>query len=249
MGRTKVVPGSLIALPDAPRVASEAATQIADALRASLSQRGRAAIALSSGDVHQLTYAALGADKSIDWKKIEVFWVDERALPPTDPRNNFRQAQGLIGANVVPAANVHRMPAETTDLEAEARAYEALIRARVPATFERAPGVPSFDVVVLGIGDDGHTASMFPGEPAVKTVDRLVVAVAAKGDREARLTLTAPLIEAARALFILAIGQSKFEPLERTWEVAGSVAEIPARVIRAGRGTTTWIIDRAAGGV
>jgi 6-phosphogluconolactonase len=247
MGKTKVVPGSLIALPDGPRVAAEAATQIADTLRASLSQRGRAAIALSGGDVHQLAYTALGADRSVDWTKIEVFWVDERAVAPRDPRSNFGQAQGLLGA--VPATNVHRMPAEAPDLEAEARAYEAVIRERVPANFPKAPGVPSFDVVVLGVGDDGHTGSMFPGEPAVRTSDCLVVSVPAKGDREGRLTLTPPIIEAARALFILAIGASKFEPLERTWEVAGHVNEVPARVIRAGRGTTTWIIDRAAGGV
>jgi 6-phosphogluconolactonase len=249
MGRTKLVPGSLIALPDAARVASEAAKQIAETLRAAITERGRASLALSGGDVHQLAYKALGAYASLDWANIQLFWVDERAVPPTDPRSHFGQAQGLLGANVVRAANIHRMPAEAPDLEAEARAYDALIRTRVPASSPRSPGVPSFDVVVLGIGDDGHTASLFPGEPAVKTVDRLVVPVPAKGDREARLTVTPPILEAARALVILAVGPSKFEPLERAWEVSGNVAEVPARVIRAGRGATTWIIDRAAGGV
>jgi 6-phosphogluconolactonase len=112
----------------------------------------------------------------------------------------------------------------------------------------RAPGIPAFDAIVLGVGDDGHTASLFPGGDAVKETERLVVAVPPKDGREARLTLTPPVLESARALFILAVGPSKFEPLERTWEVSGNASEIPARVIRNGRGSTMWLIDRTAGG-
>jgi 6-phosphogluconolactonase len=249
MSRTKVVPGSLVAVATSQQVVSEAASQIADVLRGALSQRGRATIALSGGDVHREAYAALAAQQPLDWSMIEVFWVDERAVPPNDPRSHFGQARGLMGSGVVPASRVHRMPAEAADLDAEARAYEALIRARVPPNFPNAPGLPSFDVVVLDVGADGHTASLFPGEAAVKVTDRLVVPVPATGDREARLTMTAPLIEAARTLFILAVGQSRFEPLQRTWEATGNLAEVPARIIRTGRGAITWVIDRAASGV
>ena len=120
------------------------------------------------------------------------------------------------------------------------------MRARVRAD-ER--GVPSFDLLVLGVGDDGHTASLFPGEPTVGVTGRFVVHVPAKRAREARLTFTAPLIEAARSIVVLAVGRAKNMPLEHVWEVAGNVADTPARVIRGGRGAITWIIDRAAGGL
>ncbi len=138
------------------------------------------------------------------------------------------------------------MPGEATDLATAAREYEALVKERVAADDR---GVPSFDLIVLGVGDDGHTASLFPGDPAVEVTDQLVVAVAAKGAREARLTLTAPVIEAARSILVLAVGKAKNQPLERVWEVEGNLGETPARIIRAGRGAITWIIDRAAGGV
>jgi 6-phosphogluconolactonase len=135
------------------------------------------------------------------------------------------------------------MPGEARDLAAAARDYEQLVRERVNGR------IPSFDLIVLGVGDDGHTASLFPGEPTVDVTDRLVVEVPAKESREARLTLTATTIEAAAAIVVLAVGAAKNAPLERVWEIAGSTLETPARVIREARGAITWIIDRAAGGL
>ena len=247
MSTTKVVPGVLIATTDAAQVAREAAVRIARGIRDTIDAVGRATIALSGGNTPRAAYGILAKDKSVDWSKVELFWVDERAVPPTDDRSNYRHAKAeLIDPAGIPADHVHRMEAEAADLGAAARAYEQVIRAHVAAD-ER--GIPVFDLEELGIGDDGHTASLFPGEPTMEVTDRLVVEVPAKGAREARLTLTAPVIEAARSILVLAVGKAKNEPLERVWAVSGSQRETPARVVRNARGAITWIIDRAAGGL
>jgi 6-phosphogluconolactonase len=138
------------------------------------------------------------------------------------------------------------MPADAPDAEAAARDYERTIRAHVELDGD---GVPAFDALVLGIGEDGHTASLFPGEPTVDVTDRLVAAVPARGAREARLTLTPRTIEHARNLFILAVGAGKRAALERVWAAQGNVHETPARVVRGCRGAVTWLIDKAAGGL
>jgi 6-phosphogluconolactonase len=119
---------------------------------------------------------------------------------------------------------------------------------------QKVGGVPSLDLVVLGIGDDGHTASLFPGERTVHVTDRLVTAVpaaAAEGrePREPRLTLTTPVLESARASVLIVLGKSKNAPLERIWSTSGDVVETPGRVVRSFRGSVTWVIDRAAGGM
>jgi 6-phosphogluconolactonase len=245
---TKVVPGVLIAAPDAAQVAREAAIRMARTLRDAIEARGMAALALSGGETPRVAYRLLAADKSVDWTKVEVFWVDERAVPPTDDRSNYKHAnEELVVPAAIPGAHVHRMPGESSDLAAAAVEYARLVRSVVrPAEGQ---GVPAFDLVVLGVGDDGHTASLFPGEPTLGVRDRLVTHVPAKGAREARLTLTAPVLEAARSIIVLAVGRAKNGPLERVWEVSGDLSDTPARVIRDGQGAITWIIDRAAGGL
>jgi 6-phosphogluconolactonase len=244
---TKVVPGQLVATPDASHVAHEAASRIARALRFALEKNATASVALSGGNTPRDAYALLAREPSIDWSRVEVFWVDERAAPPTDDRSNFRWAKAtLIDAAGIPPARVHRMPADAPDPEAAARDYERLLRERVAAD---ADGVPAFDIMVLGIGEDGHTASLFPGEPTVDIVDRLVAVVAARGAREARMTLTAPVIEHARSIIVIAVGAGKRAALERVWSVQGELGPTPARVVRQARGGVTWIIDKAAGGL
>ena len=243
---TKVVPGQLVASRDAQEVAREAATRIARALRSAVGRNARAAIALSGGNTPRDAYALLAGESGIDWTKVSVFWVDERAVAPTDDRSNYRWAKStLIDRAGIAPERVHRMPAEQPDREAAARDYERTIRQHVELDGD---GVPAFDVVVLGVGPDGHTASLFPGDPALDVHDRLVTAVDAAGDREARLTLTATAIEHARTLFILAVGAGKRPALERAWAAQGNVHETPARVVRGCRGSVTWLIDKAAGG-
>ncbi len=244
---TKVVPGLLIATPDIESVAREASARMGKAIREAVLARGSASIALSGGESPRAAYALLATDEKIDWAKVNVFWVDERVAPPTDDRSNYRWAKtSLIDPAKIPAENVHRMVTDGPDLEAAARDYETLIRKIVSVD---AKGVPAFDLLVMGIGEDGHTASLFPGESTIDITDRLVAAVPAAGKREARMTLTVPTIEHARLALVIAIGKNKLGPLERVWQVNGDAHATPARVIRGVRGAIMWIIDKAAGGL
>jgi 6-phosphogluconolactonase len=236
----------LIAVPSAEDVAREASARLAKILAAAIKQRGKATIALSGGDTPKQTYARLAEEDVVDWSNVEVFFVDERAVPPTDDRSNFKHAKEcLLDPAKIPDAHIHRMRADDADLEHAATEYEQILRTRVAVG---QGGVPSFDVMVLGVGDDGHTASLFPGMATVEINDKYVVAVG-KTDREPRLTVTAPVIEQARAVFVLAVGAKKTNALERVWAVSGSLRDTPARVIRNARGSIHWVIDKAAGGM
>ena len=244
---TKVVPGQLLAVPTVAEVAQEASARIARALQGAIRKYGHASAALSGGSTPRDTYALLAREPALDWTKVDVFWVDERAVAPTDDRSNYRWAkETLLDVVGLPPGRAHRMSAEGPDRSAAARDYERLIRERVEVD---ADGVPAFDVMVLGVGEDGHTASLFPGEPTIDVADALVAAVPAKGQREARLTLTPLAIEHARAVVIIAVGIGKRDALDRVWAAQGDVRQTPARVIRGCRGAVTWVIDKAAGGV
>lgn len=243
---TKVVPGLLIATPDASEVAREAAARITRGLLDAIKERGAATLALSGGSSPLDAYRLL-AEQTLDWSKIHVYWVDERAVAPDSERSNYGAAKkALLDRIAIPEANVHRMVGEASDLAAAASDYERDLRDEVRS---KIGGVPALDVVVLGIGDDGHTASLFPGDGSVDITDRLVAAIDAKPGREARLTLTVPVLEIARSTVIIALGRSKHDALERIWATSGDVHATPARIVRGFRGAVTWVIDRAAGGM
>lgn len=243
---TKVVPGLLIATPDAEEASREAVARMLRGIREALRDRGEATIALSGGSSPIAAYELL-AKEALEWSKIHVYWVDERAVPPDHARSNYAAAKkALLDPAKIPAANIHRMEGEAKDLEAAAAAYDATLRETVK---HKIGGVPALDLVVLGIGDDGHTASLFPGEPTVHVTDRLAAAVPARGERETRLTLTGPVLENARATVVIVLGKGKHAALERVWATSGSLDETPARIVRSFRGAITWVIDRAAGGM
>jgi 6-phosphogluconolactonase len=239
---TKVVPGQLVAVPDLESLARDASNRFARALRDTIARRGAASFALSGGETPRPAYEKLSREPGIDWSKVDIFWIDERAVAPDDDRSNFKWAKKNLLDHVT-GARVHRMPGEAQDLEKAAKDYERLLRSKLP--------LGGFDVAVLGIGDDGHTASLFPGESGVDEADRWVIAVPAAPakKREARLTVTPPVIEGSAVVFVLAVGGNKQGPLERAWAASGSVKETPARVLRGVRGSLTWIIDKAAGGI
>lgn len=242
---TKVVPGLLIATPDAEQAAREACGRMRRAISDAIKERGTATIALSGGSSPIEAYRLL-AKEPIDWKKVHVYWVDERAVPPDHPRSNYGAAKSaLLDAIAIPPENVHRMRGEDPALDKAAADYELVLR----DVRAKLAGLPSLDLVVLGIGDDGHTASLFPGEDTVNITDRLVAAVPAREGREARLTLTSPVLENAKATVIIVLGRSKHDALERIWATSGDVNATPARIIRGFRGAITWVIDRAAGGM
>jgi 6-phosphogluconolactonase len=243
---TKVVPGLLIATQDTAQAAREACGRMTKAIRDALRDRGAATVALSGGSSPLETYRLL-AQETIDWNKVHFYWVDERAVPPAHERSNYGAARtALLDPAGIPESNVHRMRGEASDLSIAAQDYEAELRDTVKS---KLGGLPSLDLVVLGIGDDAHTASLFPGERTVHVTDKLVTAVPPNADREARLTLTAPVLENARASVIIVLGKSKHPALERIWAAHGDIDETPGRVIRGFRGSICWVIDRAAGGM
>lgn len=241
---TNAFPSTRLVVPTPSDVAPEAATRIADALATSQRERASASLALSGGSTPRDTYRLLAESKTVDWAKVDLFWVDERAVPPTHERSNFMMAYStLIARAGIDASRVWRMPAERSDIDGAAFEYARLIRAHVKRD---EADIPALDAVVLGIGADGHTASLFPGESTVELEDSLVASVAACGSREARLTLTAPMLEHARHLFVLVVGAEKHAAVARVLAEDGDPRETPGRVIRRCRGAVTWIMDREA---
>lgn len=226
---------------DAAEHARLAAELMARAITEAIEARGVARIALSGGSTPSEAYQRLAA-LGLPWDQTEWYWVDERAVGPEHPRSNYGAARRDLAAARIPEARFFRMEGEATDLADAAARYEALLRAR----FGVASAV-AFDVMTLGIGDDAHTASLFPGTGAVHIEDRLVAAIPAQPDKglEARLTLTAPVIREARLKLLLARGAGKREVVAQA-KRPGPADEVPARVARGGAGRLVWLLDAAA---
>jgi 6-phosphogluconolactonase len=205
-----------------------------------IAARGRFAVALPGGSTPRATYALLASDEFaalINWARVHVFWGDERCVPPDHPGSNYRMArQALLDHVPLPAGNVHRIRGEM-EPGAAAQAYAAELGA-----FFGTPW-PSFDLVLLGMGDDGHTASLFPGSDALQERLRPVIAVKAEyQDRPAhRVTLTAAAINAARRVLFLVAGAAKAETLQAVLE--GPARRFPAQRIRPTSGQLTWLVD------
>ena len=237
---TQLVPGKLVAVQDPDRGADEAARLFANVLRKAVGSRGTASLAVSGGSTPLPAYAAL-AKADVPWDRVKLFWVDERAVPTDHERSNVRGVMQAFGAT--PFLGVFPMDGGAADLNASAAAYALTLEQEVTG----AP--PALDLVVLGIGDDGHTASLFPGDPAVGDLTSTVLAIPPAEKREARLTLGRTVLAEARNVVVVAFGATKNGPLERAWAVHGDVLSCPARITRAFKGKLTWLVDRAAGGI
>jgi len=219
---TEVVPSN--------EIAQIAAERIADALKAAISAEGSASLALAGGTTPRAAYEALAKIWGIDWSKVSVYFGDERAVLPTHPDSNFAMAQAALFSKVtLPEANIHRIEAENPDQDAAARAYEALLPARI-------------SVMVLGIGEDGHTASLFPGSPALNERTRKVLPVVGPKPPPQRLSITPPVIEAAELCIVLATGAGKAEPVRRALKDALDIHTTPSGLARNG----LWLLDPAA---
>ncbi|HUL74737.1 MAG TPA: 6-phosphogluconolactonase [Vicinamibacterales bacterium] len=216
------------------------AEQSVEAVRA----RGCFRVALSGGSTPRGLFARLAAgivQPPVPWPQIDWWWGDERHVPPDDPQSNYRMAaETLLDRVPIDRRRIHRFAGEDPDAAGAARAYE---RDLVEA-FELAPGErPRFDLVLLGLGTDGHTASLFPGTAALAERDRLVVANAVPAMRTTRLTMTLPVFNAARLVVFLVAGADKASILER---VLGGAEDLPARRVRPADGEVIWLVDDAA---
>jgi 6-phosphogluconolactonase len=220
----------LIAEPDA--LAAEAARWLAREMRESIAARGRCAVGLAGGRTPVPAYALLAAtplSASVDWARVEVFFGDERAVPSGHPESNFGMAfDSLLRHVPIPAYRIHRMEAERADRDAAAADYAALLP-------------PRLDLLLLGTGPDGHTASLFPGSPALEE-RRLVVPATGPAAPTRRLTITPPVIASARSVAVLATGAGKAAAIARALEGPDTPREVPVQLARGG----AWFLDRAA---
>lgn len=209
--------------------------------------RGRFTIALSGGSTPKSLFnlLATNARTTLPWDRMFFFWGDERHVPPTDPESNYRMAdEAMLSKIPVAAGNVFRMPAENPDAAAAAEAYEKTLR----KFFQTAPdAVPQFDLILLGMGPDGHTASLFPGTAALQEKSRLVVANWVEKLKTHRLSLTLPVLNAARCVAFLVSGTDKADVLKIVLEEDVPGEQYPAKLVKpSDGGKLIWFVDRAA---
>jgi len=239
---TEDLPGSSVVCQDSQAVAAEAAAWVAAASRHAIADHGSCSIALAGGSTPRLLYELLagpGWRDRVDWSAWHVYFGDERASPPDDQSSNYHLAATTLLSRVpIEAIRVHRMPADRADLDAAAAQYSALLGANLPAG---PGGAPRLDVVLLGLGENGHTASLFPGTPALEVTDRWATRGLADYEPFDRMTLTFPAINAAVAVGFLVTGAAKRAPLAAT-----ARRETPASRVRPADGSLTWFLDAAA---
>jgi 6-phosphogluconolactonase len=220
----------LIVVPKPGELVRRAAAWLGLEVTRAIAERGSCALGLAGGRTPEPVYRELAADSSIDWSRVDVFFGDERAVPPDHPESNYRMVHlALLSRVPIPASKVHRIEAERPDREAAAREYEGALPARL-------------DILLLGMGPDGHIASLFPGSAALEERQRLVVPVTSAKPPAERLTITPPVIEAARKLAVFATGENKAAMVARAIEGPLDPGEVPAQLARGG----VWFLDRAA---
>lgn len=234
--------------PDAGAAARAAAELIAAAAARAVAERGRFTLALAGGSTPRRLYELLadpGAEfrAGIAWDRVHVFFGDERHVPPDHPDSNHRMAREAL-LDHVPVASVHRMHGEEPDAAVAALAYEA----ELAGFFAVPPGgrPPRLDLVLLGLGADGHTASLFPGSAALEERHRWVAAPYVERLGVHRLTLTLPVLDAAREVVFLVAGADKAAAVAQVLAPAPGSARLPAACVRPEDGALRWIVDQAA---
>lgn len=235
-------------LPDLEAISYKAASLFVNASRNSIATRTKFAVAISGGSTPRRLYTLLSSSPycdQVDWQKVHFFWADERCVPVEDEASNFKVAfDRLISKVPIPDGHIHRIKGEEDPGKA-ARDYEADIR-----EFFGASGLPVFDLVLLGMGEDGHTASLFPGSKSLEETARLAVPVYLEKPNRNRITLTLPVLNNAAQILFLVAGSSKAAVLSEILSDKEKKREFPAGRIRPVQGKVIWLIDReAAGGV
>jgi len=231
--------------PDLDTISQQAAQYIVRVANEAIVTRGRFTIALSGGNTPKKLYSLLGSEpyrSQIDWKLVDIFWSDERCVPPDNPDSNYRMAHEVLLSKIqIPAPQVHHMPADTPDREAASLAYTQEMQ-HVFGT----NGIPNFDLIQLGMGPEGHTASLFPHQPSLHETERLVIPVSVPKPPPDRLTFTPPILNAARNVLFLVTGADKADALHAVLEGEYNPDEYPAQIVRPPNGEVTWMVDTAA---
>lgn len=231
-------------------LAELAAAEFVQAALAAVRQRGRFTVALAGGSTPMGLYRLLARrghlvpPGPLPWGHIHMFWGDERQVPPDHADSNYGAVKSALLERVaIPPANVHRIQGELADAEAAAESYEREIR----TLFGLGPGEwPRFDLVLLGMGADGHTASLFPGTAALAERNRIVAANRVPKLSANRITLTLPAINAAARVVFLVAGADKAEAVGKVLVDSRDSFDLPARAVRPTAGTLLWLLDRPA---
>jgi 6-phosphogluconolactonase len=229
--------------PDLESLSQAAAALLVAQANLAVAARGRFSVALAGGATPRRTYELLatrGFTDQAPWDRVHVFWGDERCVPLTDPRSNARLAMAAwLDRAPIPRDQIHPIDC-APDPAAAARQYEALLK----EFFAGQP--PRLDLVLLGLGDDGHTASLFPGAPVLAEPERWAAAVYAAAGGLHRVTLTAPLINQARLVAFLVAGGAKAAILQEVLHGPRDPARLPAQLIRPVSGDLLWLADLEA---
>ena len=231
--------------PDSNTLSHEAAQYIVRLTSEAIADHGHFTIALSGGSTPKALYALLGNEpyrSQIDWALVEIFWSDERCVPPDSSDSNYHLAQEVLLSKVPIAANqIHRMPADKVDRDAASQEYTQEMQ-RVFGT----DGIPSFDLLQLGMGPEGHTASLFPHQASLHEQQRLVMPVDVPKPPPPRLTFTPPLLNAARHVLFLVTGSDKADAVLAVLEGSYQPEEYPAQIVNPPHGEVTWMLDTAS---
>jgi 6-phosphogluconolactonase len=227
-----------------PELLADAVSQhIVTSAAQAISSRGRFTLALAGGSTPRAAYSRLATRDlllELDWQRTHVVWGDERCVPPDDLRSNYRMAkEALLDRVPIPADQIHRIRGEG-EPEKAAMEYERELRGLL--------GSEGLDLVLLGMGEDGHTASLFPGQAAVHETARWVVAVPAPDGTMWRVTLTPAVLNTARNVTFVVSGASKAARLQQVLEGPFTPDVLPAQAIRPTQGRLTWMVDQAAAG-
>jgi 6-phosphogluconolactonase len=238
-------PGVLV-FPDPEAVAREATRRFVQSSRRWISETGRFHAVLAGGRTPQALYQLLGGEEfrsEVNWSKVHLFWGDERVVPPEDPESNYGMVHRELLTRVpIPVGNIHRMEAECADLGRAAQAYEEVLRHYLRLD---ARGFPRFHLILLGMGRDGHTASLFPESGALEGTSHWVATPFIERLGRRRMTLTLPVLNAAYEVIFLVTGAGKAESLRRVLEAAGG-PPLPAQLVQPIAGKRLFLVDAAA---
>jgi 6-phosphogluconolactonase len=216
-----------------------------------IAERGRFFVAVSGGKSPEAFFSELGQSVeslSLDWDRVRLLWVDERCVGLDSKDSNYRLASEAFRKKVgIPDGCVFRIRGEGPDHEAEARRYEAALGEAFG--LDPAKKRPRFDLIVMGMGADGHTASLFPGSEVVNERQRLVRFVPQSGKRLARITLTPPALLAARRLIVLVSGSDKAQVLHQVLTQEPDTSRWPVQLLLAARERARWLVDKDAAGL
>jgi 6-phosphogluconolactonase len=241
---SKESPVDIHVFPDLEALSRAAATSFVDTSRKSITSKGTFTVALSGGSTPRSLYLLLSSDhytRAIDWQHVHVFWADERCVPPDREQSNFKLAFDAFLSKVpIPRGNVHRIKGEESP-EQGAKEYNAAL-----SEFFGQSVLPAFDLILLGLGEDGHTASLFPGSPALAEQEHLAVAIRKQPPELDRISLTLPVLNNALRIIFLVSGKAKAPIVQEILENPEAKRKYPAGLVRPATDGLFWLVDKAA---